>query len=61
MPVDENAILDELIAIKRLLIFALIKGGATQSQIAVALGTSQSSISKMFPKGISTVADGKAR
>jgi len=62
MPIDENAVLEELTAIKRLLIFALIKDGATQSQIAVALGTSQSQISKMFPKGISTVAaDGRGR
>jgi len=58
---DETAILDELTAIKRLLIFALVKEGATQSQIAGALGTSQSQISKMFPKGLSGVADGKGR
>ena len=61
MLVDENAILEELTAIKRLLIFALIKEGATQSLIAVALGTSQSQISKMFPKSISSAADGKGR
>ena len=61
MPMDETAIFDELTAIKRLLIFALIKEGATQAQIAGALGTSQSQISKMFPKGLSSVADGKGR
>lgn len=45
-------LLEELVAIRKLLVFALLKGGATQLQIANALGTSQSQISKMFPKGM---------
>jgi predicted transcriptional regulator len=57
MPLDENAIVNELIAIKRLLVFALMKEGATQSQIAAALGTSQGQISKMFSKVSSGVPD----
>jgi hypothetical protein len=57
----DDEIVEELTAIKKLLVFALIKDGATQSQIAVALGTSQSQISKMFPKGLSSMADGKGR
>ena len=61
MAMDETAILDELTAIKRLLIFALIREGATQSQIAATLGTSQSQISKMFPKSLSSAADAKGR
>ncbi len=55
MTESEQAILDELTAIKRLMVFALIKEGATQLQIANALGTSQSQISKMFPKGLGEV------
>ena len=39
----------EMTAIRRLLVFALIKSGASQDEVAAALGVSQSSISKMFP------------
>lgn len=46
----EEALLEELTNIRRLLIFSLLRSGATQSQVAGALGTSQSQISKMFPK-----------
>lgn len=45
----------ELDAIKRLLILGLIRAGATQAQIAAALGVDQSHISRMFPKGIGAV------
>ena len=42
-------VLDELLEIKRLLVFALQQQpGVTQTQIAAALGTSQSQISKML-------------
>lgn len=34
--------------IKKLLIFALIRGGASQGNIATALGVNQSSISRLF-------------
>ncbi len=44
-------ILAELIAIKRLLVFALMKNGASQNDIAPALGLDRSQISRMFPKG----------
>jgi predicted XRE-type DNA-binding protein len=43
--------LAELIAIKKLLVFALIKSGTSQEQIAAVLNTSQSSVSKLFGKG----------
>lgn len=43
--------LAELIAIKKLLIFALIKSGTRQDQIAAVLDTSQSTVSKFFGKG----------
>lgn len=35
--------------IKRLLMLMLSRGGATQAEIAKALGVNQSSISRMFP------------
>ncbi|RUP09080.1 hypothetical protein [Hyphomicrobium sp.] len=50
---NENALLEELQAIKKLLVYALLnknKEEHTQNDIAVALGTSQSQISKMFSK-----------
>lgn len=50
MAPSEQNLLDELQAIKKLLVFALLREGATQSQIANTLGTSQSQISKMFLK-----------
>jgi predicted transcriptional regulator len=43
--------LAELIAIKKLIVFALIRSGAHQDQIAAVLATSQSSVSKLFGKG----------
>ena len=43
--------LEELIAIKKLLVFALIRNGTRQDQIAAVLNTSQGSISRMFGKG----------
>jgi DNA-binding transcriptional regulator LsrR (DeoR family) len=47
----EEEIHSELVAIKRLLIFAIMKGGATQAQIASALQVDQSVISRMLSKG----------
>jgi predicted XRE-type DNA-binding protein len=50
---NKSQLTDELVAIKRLLIFALLQQpGVTQAQIATALGTSQSQISKMLGAGI---------
>jgi len=46
----DDPVLAELIAIKRLLIFALMKNGASQGEVAEALGVNQSTISRMFPK-----------
>ena len=40
---------EELVAIKRLLVFALLQQpGVTQAQVATALGVAQSQISKMI-------------
>jgi DNA-binding MarR family transcriptional regulator len=49
---NNSGLVEELTAIKRLLIFALLQQpGITQSAIATALGTSQSQISKMLGAG----------
>jgi IS30 family transposase len=47
-PVDP--VLSELTTIKRLLLFALLKTGANQREIATALGVNQSQISRMFSR-----------
>jgi transcriptional regulator len=45
----QDPILKELDAIKRLLILMLIKAGASQGEIAMALHTDQANVSRMFP------------
>jgi predicted XRE-type DNA-binding protein len=45
--------LSELITIKKLLVFQLLINGASQKQIAAALGVNQSQIRRMFPNGSS--------
>jgi predicted transcriptional regulator len=47
-----DPVLAELIAIKRLMVFSLLKSGASQKQIAAALGIDQSQVSRMFPDSI---------
>lgn len=50
---EEEELIDELRAIKKLLILGYLKAGvSSQKEIGAALGLSQSSISKMFPKEI---------
>ena len=55
--------LDALIAtvedIKRLLVLALLNGGASQADIAAALNINQSSISRLFQGGIAHKASKK--
>lgn len=46
----DEQILAELIAIKRLLIFGLMKTGLKQDEVAKALGVDQSQISRLFSK-----------
>jgi predicted XRE-type DNA-binding protein len=55
-PMSVDPVLAELIAIKRLIVFALLKGGASQKQIATALGIDQSQVSRMFPGGIGSAS-----
>lgn len=54
MPTDIDPTLKELIAIKKLLVLALLRSGLTQSQVAGALDIDRSAISRMFPKGALT-------
>jgi DNA-directed RNA polymerase specialized sigma subunit len=52
-PSAEEALLEELVTIKKLLAYALLnkhKQEHTQSDIAAALGVSQSQVSRMFTK-----------
>jgi len=45
---DNDPTLAELIAIKRLIVYALWKSGTTQEQIGVVLGMSQPQVSRTF-------------
>jgi predicted transcriptional regulator len=51
-PTPTDPVLVELMAIKRLIVFALLRSGVSQEQVARALGTSQPQVSRMFPDGI---------
>lgn len=46
---DEDPLLSELVIIRKLLVYALLRSGASQKQIGAAIGVSQASISRMFP------------
>jgi len=46
---SEDSVVKELVAIKKLLILALMKGGATQSEIGKTLGIDRSHVSRMVP------------
>lgn len=47
----DDDMLEDLGAIKRLLVLALTLQGVTQAQIAAALGVDQSVVSRMLSKG----------
>lgn len=46
---DDQALLDEVKALKKLLILSLLANGISQTDIARALNVDQSTISKMVP------------
>ena len=46
---DEH--LKELVAIRKLLVLALIRSGMTQAQVGAALGVHRTQIGRMFPAG----------
>ena len=58
---DSDPTLKELIAIRKLLVLALLRLGLTQTQVAGALEIDRSQISRMFPKGTLSSVGGKAR
>lgn len=47
-----DPIASDLADIKRLLVFALLRNGASQGEVASALGVKQSTVSRMFPGGL---------
>ena len=51
MASEDTPTIKELVAIKKLLILALVNSGLTQSQIASALDVDRTSVARMFPKG----------
>lgn len=48
---DAERIIGELEALKKLTVLELLDKGFSQEQIALALGVSQATVSRMFPKG----------
>ena len=52
MTKDANDLLNEMRAVKMLLILQLLRQGVKQGQIALMLGMSEASMSRMLPKGI---------
>lgn len=52
MQIEADQTIKELVAIRKLLVLALLRSGMTQSQVAGALGVDRSVVSRMFPKGI---------
>jgi predicted transcriptional regulator len=49
---DAKALIDELAAVKKLLILQLLAAGIKQKQIAQMLGVSEATMSRMLPKGL---------
>jgi DNA-binding transcriptional regulator LsrR (DeoR family) len=63
---DAKALIEEMQAVKKLLVLQLLGVGFKQRQIASMLGISEASMSRMLPKGllaagIKTSAKGKVR
>ena len=46
-----DAVVKELVAIKKLLVYALLQNGMSQEAIASSLDMNQSNVSRMFGKG----------
>jgi predicted transcriptional regulator len=53
---DIKALIDEIAAVKKLLILQLLGNGFRQKEIAQMLGVSEATMSRMLPKGISAAA-----
>lgn len=52
MAKETNEVLDELRALKMLMILQLLREGVRQSQISAMLGVSEATMSRMLPKGL---------
>lgn len=51
MELQTNEVLEELRAVKMMLILNALAQGCQQKHVAAALGVSDSTLSRMFPKG----------
>lgn len=51
MASEQENVVKELAAIKKLLVLALANSGMTQTQIAAALDMDRTGVGRMFPKG----------
>jgi predicted transcriptional regulator len=49
---ETSALLNEVVAIKKLLVLCLLRDGLSQSDVGAAIGVDQSTVSRMFPKGL---------
>jgi predicted transcriptional regulator len=59
MAANEDRIVIELEALKKLMIMDLLGKGYSQTQVALTLGIGQASVSRMFPKGVLGKVKGK--
>lgn len=50
---DAKVLIGEMRSVKMLLILQLVTAGASQRQIALMLGVSDATVSRMIPKGLS--------
>jgi DNA-binding transcriptional regulator LsrR (DeoR family) len=58
MPKETDDLLSEMRALKMLMILQLLRQGVRQSQIAAILGISESTMSRMLPKGAASAVKG---
>jgi len=58
-PIDLKSVLKELDTIKRLLVFDLMRKGATQAEIAAILKVTQSTVRQAYPKPSTRNPSGK--
>jgi DNA-binding transcriptional regulator LsrR (DeoR family) len=49
---DRESLIGEIQSVKNLLIVQLLAAGCKQKHIAAALGVSEATLSRMFPKGV---------
>lgn len=58
---EADPTLMELQSIKRLLVFGLLRSGASQDEVATALGITQGTVSRMFPRALRSATGRTAR